>query len=109
MSERQFICLCLVALVLVVAPDVVFASTTSGGGLPWETPLGALKDSIKGPVAYGISMLGIIAAGFALLFGGEINDFVRRLIYVVGVISLILMAEDILSKLFPSAAGAVLQ
>ena len=41
----------------------------------------------------------------ALLFGGEINEFIRRIIMVVLVISLLVFAANILSTLF--ATGAV--
>jgi type IV secretion system protein VirB2 len=40
------------------------------------------------------------------VFGGEINDFVRRIIMLVLVISLIIFSTNILSTLFN--AGAVI-
>ena len=80
------------------------ATTGGGGGLPWETPLDTLVQSIRGPVAYGISLLGIVSAGAMLVWGGEINEFVRRVIMLVLVISLIVFAGNILTTLFSSAA-----
>ena len=87
-------------------PDAAQAAA-SGGGLPWETPLQTLRDSITGPVAYAISLMGVVVAGATLVFGGEINDFVRRIIMLVLVISLIIFSTNILSTLFN--AGAVIQ
>jgi len=50
-------------------------------------------------------MLGLIAGGAMLIFGAEINDFVRRLIMLVLVISLLVFSGNILSNLF--GVGAV--
>jgi type IV secretion system protein VirB2 len=90
--------------VVLAAPDLASASTGGGSGLPWETPLQTLRNSITGPVAYTISLLGVVVAGAALVFGGEINDFVRRMIMLVLVISLIIFAANFLSTLFNTGA-----
>jgi type IV secretion system protein TrbC len=84
--------------------DAAIAATGGGSGLPWETPLETLRDSITGPVAYTISLLGVVVAGAALVFGGEINDFVRRMIMLVLVISLIIFAANFLATLFNTGA-----
>ena len=57
-----------------------------------------------GPVAYAISLLGIVVTGAILVFGGEINEFVRRLIMLVLVISLMVFAADLLNTLFNKGA-----
>lgn len=95
----------IVALAAICLPETAaMASSAGGGGLPWETPLDTLVQSIRGPVAYGISLLGIISAGAMLVWGGEINEFVRRVIMLVLVISLIVFAGNILTTLFSAAA-----
>jgi type IV secretion system protein TrbC len=87
-------------------PSLADAATSGGGGgLPWEDPLQRLVNSLRGPVAFAISMLGLIAGGAMLIFGAEINDFVRRLIMLVLVISLLVFSGNILSNLF--GVGAV--
>ncbi len=78
----------------------------AGAGLPWETPLQTISRSIQGPVAYGISLLSLIGCGGTLVWGGEINDFLRRGILLVLVISLIIFATNLMSSLF-NANGAV--
>ncbi|MDR3740810.1 MAG: TrbC/VirB2 family protein [Terracidiphilus sp.] len=92
-----------IALV-VMAPVVAHASATGGGSLPWETPLQTLEDSIKGPVAYGLSLLGIVASGGMLIFGGEISEFTRRIMYLVLVVGVILGAASMMTSLFTTAA-----
>jgi type IV secretion system protein TrbC len=91
-------------LLLLAGPHAVQAAASGGGGLPWETPLETLRDSITGPVAYAISLMGVVVAGATLVFGGEINDFVRRIIMLVLVISLIIFSTNILSTLFNAGA-----
>lgn len=82
-------------------------ASTSGSGLPWETPLNTFKDSITGPVAFVISILGVIGCGAALIWGGEISDFVRKMIMVILAISILVFATKILTVLF-ATSGAVI-
>ena len=80
------------------------AFASSGGGLPWEKPLQQIQESITGPVAGFIALAAVAIAGAMLIFGGELNDFARRLIYVVLVAGILLGATQIVG-LF-SATGA---
>jgi len=94
------------ALVL-FAPGLAHAATGGGGNLPWETPLQTLETSIKGPVAYALALLGIVASGGMLIFGGEISEFTRRIMYIVLVGAVILGAASLLTTLFTTAALVV--
>ncbi len=80
------------------------ALASSGGGLPWEGPLQQIQESITGPVAGFIALAAVAIAGGMLIFGGELNDFARRLMYVVLVAGILLGATQIVG-LF-SASGA---
>ena len=90
--------------VILFLPCLAHAASTGGSGLEWETPLQKIRDSVTGPVAYAISLLGIVVTGAILVFGGEINEFVRRLIMLVLVISLMVFAADLLNTLFNKGA-----
>jgi type IV secretory pathway VirB2 component (pilin) len=109
-SNRRFYSVSAVLLALVtlaaIAPDSAHAAA-AGGGLPWEAPLTTITRSLQGPVAYAISLLGIVSCGGMLIWGGEINEFMRRGIMLVLVISLVVLASSVLSSLF-TTTGAVL-
>jgi len=94
--------LAIIALVF-FHPTVAYASN-AGGNLPWDTPLTTLKNDISGPVALAISLLGIIVCGAALIFGGEISEFIRRIIMVVLVIVVLVGANSLLTTLFQNGA-----
>jgi len=80
------------------------ASVGGGAGLPWEGPLDKLKQSISGPVAFVIALLGIIACGATLIWGGEVSEFTRRIIYVVLVVCIIVFANTLLTGALFSGA-----
>jgi type IV secretion system protein VirB2 len=89
---------------LVLAPDL-FASST---GMPWEGPLQNIKNSLSGPVAGVISLIGVIAAGSMLLFGnsGDFSGTFRTIVWMILIISLIITANVIIN--FFTASGAVI-
>jgi len=92
----------LVALLNVVflTPRSAFGANTAGGIAEWETPLQKVVASIDGPVAFGISVIGIVVAGTMLIWGGEINEFSRKIIMLVMVLALVVTAVNLLSTLF---------
>ncbi|MGO7345310.1 TrbC/VirB2 family protein [Rhizobium johnstonii] len=100
----------LIAAVLWAAP-IVFASVapvlaSSGGSLPWEGPLQQIQESITGPVAGAIALAAVAIAGGMLIFGGELNDFARRLVYVVLVAGILLGATNIVG-LFGATGASI--
>jgi type IV secretion system protein VirB2 len=92
-----------VLALLLVEP--AFASTTGGGNLPWESPLQQIQQSITGPVAGFIALAAVAVAGGMLIFGGELNDFARRLMYVVLVAGILLGATQIVALFGASGAS----
>jgi type IV secretory pathway VirB2 component (pilin) len=81
---------------------------TGGAGLPWETPLTTLSNSVSGPVAYAVSLVGIVGAGGILIFAsGHVNEFLRSIFFIVLVISFVIAAKNTLTA-FGFAAGSVI-
>jgi type IV secretion system protein TrbC len=89
------------ALFLIVGvSESALAAATAGGGLPFDSWLTKVEQSITGPFAFGVSVLGMAGAGAMLIFGGsEINAFLRSLIYVVLVLSMIIAAKNMVSTI----------
>jgi type IV secretion system protein VirB2 len=103
LTGRQF--LTMAGLVL-VSSAVSYASSTSTG-LPWETPLQTVKQSLTGPVAAGISVVGIAAGGMALVFGGELSEFAKRACYAVIAAGAIVGAGTLMSTLFSTSSAVI--
>lgn len=93
------------ALLALLILDPAFASTSGGGNLPWESPLQQIQQSITGPVAGFIALAAVAVAGGMLIFGGELNDFARRLMYVVLVAGILLGATQIVALFGASGAS----
>ncbi|MCZ5870992.1 conjugal transfer protein TrbC, partial [Vibrio parahaemolyticus] len=58
------------------------------------------------PVAFGASALGIVAASVGLIFGGEMDGFVRTLMMIGLVVAVIVGAVNLLTMLF-GVSGAL--
>lgn len=80
------------------------ASVGTGGSLPYETWLANLRNSITGPVAFTLSIVGIVIAGGILIFGGELNGFFRTLIFIVLVMALLVGAQNMMATFFGRGA-----
>ena len=96
----------LLLAVFILLPVHAIASTGTGGSLPYEPWLTSLANSVTGPVAFTLSVVGIVVAGGVLIFGGELNAFFRTMIFLVLVMALLVGAQNIMSGLF--GRGAVI-
>ena len=92
------------ALCAVLAADPALAS---GTGLPWETPLQTIQTSLTGPVAMVVGVLGVVVCGAMLVFGGDLQEFVRRILYLVLAVSLLMSAVAVMTALFGAGGATV--
>lgn len=95
--------LALMGVALLIA-EPAFASAQN---LPWEGPLATVQASLTGPVAIAISIIAIMVAGAVLVWGGEINDFARRLVMIVLVVAVIAGAVSIFNTLFTAPGASI--
>lgn len=85
-------------VLLLISTHPAFATdTTVGGGLPFDTWLKKIQDSVSGPFAFAAAIIGLVGAGAALIFGGEMNGFLRSMIFVVLVLSFIVAAKGMIT------------
>lgn len=85
-------------------PDQALAAVGTGGALPYEGWLTSLQNSVTGPVAFALSIIGIVVAGGVLIFGGDLNGFFRSLIFLVLVMALLVGAQNVMSTFFGRGA-----
>lgn len=95
----------LAMVVLLMWPGAAWASE-SGGGLPYESYLTNIRQSVTGPVAYAFAVVGIVVAGGMLVMGGDLNGFARALLLLVLVASLLVGANAVLASI--SGGGATI-
>lgn len=107
LSTRQIIIglMILYFMLCLVTPDIVGHAGTgdtltltdkvndkigsgSGTGLPWETPMITLQNSLTGPFAKAIAMIVVVVAGIfvALGEGGPAGRLVGRLVFGLGLL-----------------------
>ena len=75
-----------------------FAST-AGGGLPFDSWLTKIQKSITGPFAFSAAIIGLVAAGATLIFGGDMNGFMRTLVFFVLVLSFLVAAQNTMTAI----------
>ena len=88
-----------------VFKDALAADTASGSSvLPYETWLKTIQKSLTGPVAFSVSLIGIVSCGATLIFtGGEMGRFMRSIVYLVMVMTLLVGANTLMSSLINGA------
>ncbi len=77
-----------------------------GSGMPWETPLQSIVDSVQGPVAKVIGVIIIVITGLTLAFGDTSGGF-RRLIQIVFGLSVAFAASSFFLSFFSFGGGAL--
>lgn len=95
-------------MLLALLPDHALASEGAGGTLPYESWLINLRNSVTGPVAFTLSMIGIVVAGGVLVMGGDLSGFFRTLIFIVLVLALLVGAQNMMSNFFGRGAEIAL-
>ena len=86
---------------LAILPETSMATT-----MPYDSALTTLKDSLTGPVAQAIAVIGIVASGATLIFGGEISGFLKSVIYLILVCSLLIAGTKFIDVFGSSGTGA---
>ncbi len=92
-------------LMFYLTVNQVQASETTGNTLPYEDWLRTLQQSLTGPVAFSVALIGIVCCGATLIFaGGEIGRFMRSLIYIIMVMTMLIGANSLMTRFFNGAS-----
>jgi type IV secretion system protein VirB2 len=103
-AALPYLCLALLCAYLLLVPEHAHASEGTGGSLPYESWLGNLRNSVTGPVAFALSLIGIVVSGGTLILGGDLNGFFRTMMFVVLVMALLVGAQNMMSSFFGRGA-----
>ncbi|MFB0872597.1 MULTISPECIES: TrbC/VirB2 family protein [unclassified Sphingobium] len=96
----------LVSLTLALALTTAPPAWAGGSGMPWETPLQSIVDSVQGPVAKVIGVIIIVITGLTLAFGDTSGGF-RKLIQIVFGLSVAFAASSFFLSFFSFGGGAL--
>ena len=99
-----YLWLVMMIAIFLLTPHQAWASVGTGGSLPYEGWLANLRNSVTGPVAFTLSIVGIVIAGGVLIFGGDLNGFFRTIIFLVLVMAFLVGAQNIMSTFFGKGA-----
>ncbi len=77
----------------------------AGAGMPWETPLNSLLDSLTGPVAKIIGVAAVVITGLGIAFS-EGGSGMRKLVTVAFGLTIAFSATTWALPLFGYAGGA---
>jgi type IV secretion system protein TrbC len=101
-----------IALALIILSIAILASClpahAAGSGMPWESPLQRILESIEGPVAKVSAVIIIIVTGLSLAFGDVSGGF-RKLVQVVFGLSIAFAATSFFLSFFSFAGGALIE
>lgn len=91
-------------LLVAVFSSQLFAGTS--GGMPWETPMQRLADSITGPVVRLGALIAVAVTGMLWYFSAG-GGFARTALGLVFGLAVALSAANIVDTLFGVGAGLV--
>ena len=93
------------SLFVLALASVAFACIT--GSFSYEKVLTQFSDSISGPVAVSVCIIGLAAGGFAMIFGGDLQGWLKTLLFCVFIIGCIAGAAAIVQKLGLTGASII--
>lgn len=96
----RFLRMSLMLVIAVFAMQELGLAETGEGIMPYEGWLKIFRESVTGPVAAALIIIGIVGAGAMLVWGGEIGTFLKSMIYLTLVACLIVGAAKLYTDYF---------
>lgn len=90
---------------LILVLFALLPTLVNAGSMPWDSGLASITESVTGPTAAAVSLIGVVAAGAGLIFmGQEMGAFMKSIISIVLVVSIIMGASSLIKMI--SGKGA---
>lgn len=93
------------AAVLILLSTSALASSASQWG--FVSALDEFRDVMTGPVARTIGIIGVFACGAGLVWGGEMNQFLKSAVYTVLVVCFIICATNFVDWLSSLSGSSI--
>jgi len=93
------------AFALALAVCTIAHGTTTGAGMPWETPLNSFLTSLTGPVAKIVGVAAVVITGLGIAFS-EGGSGMRKIVTVAFGLTIAFSATTFFLPLFGYAGGA---
>ena len=97
-----------VGLLLIVigmlCPQYAHAATTGGQGLPWEQGVSMIANSLTGPIAYSLVLIGAVCSIWSIFHGGEITGFAKSMILVALAGAALILVKQVIQQLVGTGA-----
>lgn len=74
----------------IISLAMIGISAFAGTAFPWDSPLSKLSQNLTGSTSSSIALIGLFVAGGALVFGGDLAAFAKRVTWMTLAISLML-------------------
>ncbi len=78
-----------------------------GPSMPWDNGLDKLVKNLTGKTALAIGVLAMFSAASALVFGGEMSEFTRRMLLLVLLVAVMVSSTSLMNILF-GVSGALI-
>lgn len=93
------------AIMALLSSPAMASSNAVASVLPYEAWLATFQKSLTGPVAFSVALIGIVVGGISLILGsGEVSHFVRTIIYIIMVMSMLIGANSLMTNFFNGAS-----
>ena len=67
--------------------------------MPWDGALTKIQTALTGSTARALGAIALAVSGGMLAFGGELNEFTKRLMMVVMAVSIMLLANNVIEMI----------
>ena len=92
-------------IMALLSSPAMASSNAVASVLPYEAWLATFQKSLTGPVAFSVALIGIVVGGISLILGsGEVSHFVRTIIYIIMVMSMLIGANSLMTNFFNGAS-----